>query len=253
MLTELRLGDFTGWEGGQAVRLAPLTLFFGRNGSGKSALINAVCDKAAGPKPRLARGRLRRGDRELEEIVGHWLTAMGIIDEFSVAESLDNVNVYGVRVKPRGSDSHVPIARAGSGASHALLALVSAFSRTTKAPVHLVYPESHLQPSAQSALGDALLEAVRTMGTQLLVETHSERLLRRVQRRIAEGRITRDDVAVYLVEARHDKYEIQELVIGEYGDIANWPADFFGDEISDLIAMAKAAAERRKQASPDVG
>lgn len=247
LLTELRLGDFKGWEGKPTVRLAPLTLFFGPNGAGKSALIRALCYKAEGPKPRLVRGRLRRGDRELEEILGRWLTALGVVDDFSVVESLENVNVYGVRVKTQGSEAHVPVARAGSGAPHALLTLVRAFSRTTRAPVHLEYPEHHLQPSAQSALGDALLEAMRMMGTQLLVETHSERLLRRIQRRIAEGQITRDEVAVYLVEEHGGECGIQELVLGEYGDITNWPADFFGDEIADLIAMAKAAAERRCQ------
>jgi predicted ATPase len=247
LLTELRLGDFAGWEGQPVVRLAPLTLFFGRNGSGKSALIHAVCDKATDPKRRLLRGRLRRGDWELEEILGQWLTALGIVEDFSVVESLDDANLYGVRVKANGNEAHIPVTRAGSGAPHALLVLVRAFSRTTQAPVHLEYPETHLQPSAQSALGDALLDAMRTRGTQLLVETHSERLLRRIQRRIAEGLITKDDVAVYLIDSCDGKSEIQELVIGEYGDIPNWPTDFFGDEIGDLLAMAKAAAERRSQ------
>jgi predicted ATPase len=249
LLTELRLGDFKGWEGQPTVRVAPLTLFFGANGTGKSALIRAVCHRARGPRPRLLRARLRRGDLELEEILGHWLTVMGIIDHFSIVASLDNVNVYGIRVKARGRDTYIPVARAGTGAPHALLTLVKAFSRTTKAPVHLEYPEHHLQPFAQSVLGDALLAAMRTMGTQLFVETHSERLLRRIQRRIAEGLISKDDVAVYLIHECEDKRELEELVLNDYGHITNWPADFFGDEISDLLAMAKAAAERRgKQA-----
>jgi predicted ATPase len=247
LLTELRLGDFEGWEGEQVVRLAPLTLFFGRNGSGKSALIHAVCDRATDPKRRMVRGRLRRGDLELEEILGQWLRALGIVEDFSVVESLDDASLHGVRVRVKGNEVHIPVTHAGSGAPHALLVLVRAFSRTTRAPVHLEYPESHLQPSAQSALADALLEAMRTRGTQLLVETHSERLLRRVQRRIAEGLVSKDEVAVYLVDSCDGKPEIQELAIGEYGDIANWPADFFGDETSDLLAMAKAAAERRQQ------
>ena len=220
MLTELQPGDFEGWEGKQAVRLAPLTLFFGPNGSGKTTLIRAVCDKAAGPKPTPVPHRLRRGDPELEEILDRWLTLMGHASDSSILDR-------------------------GSGAPRALLVLVRAFASATGIPVHLDYPESHLQPSSQSALGDVMLAAVKTNGTQLLVETHSDRLLHRIQRRIAEGHAAKDEVAVHFIQACQGKAEIQELVIDEYGNIANWPKGFFGDDMNDLAAMTKAAAERR--------
>jgi predicted ATPase len=222
LLTELQLGDFEGWEGKRAVRLAPLTLFFGPNGSGKSTLIRAVCDKAAGRKPAPVLYRLRRGDHELEEALDRWLTLMGFASDFSVLDS-------------------------GSGAPRALLVLVRAFASAIGTPVHLDHPESHLQPSSQSVLGDVLLAAVKTNGTQLLVETHSDRLLRRIQRRIAEGHAARDEVAVHFIEARQGKTEIQELVIDEYGNITNWPQGFFGDEMDNLAAMTNAAAERRSR------
>lgn len=249
VLTEVRLGDLKGWEGRQSIRLAPLNLFFGRNGSGKSTLIRAVCDKAAenskhqkhDPPPR--RG-LRRGDRELEETLGLWLTRLGVVDDFSLAQSETGHNRYGLKVAAGDGETYIPVTRAGSGAQCALLVLVRVFASATEAPVHLDHPEGHLQPSAQSVLGDALLAAVKANSMQLLVETHSDRLLRRIRRRIAEGQITRNDVAVYLVDTLHGKTEIQELVIDEYGNVTNWPRDFFGEEMDDLAAMTEAAAER---------
>jgi len=249
VLTELRLGDLKGWEGRQSIRLAPLTLFFGRNGSGKSTLIRAICDKAAenskqqkqDPPPRRV---LRRGDRELEETLGVWLTRLGVVDDFSLVESETDPNRYGLRVAAGDGETYIPVTRAGSGAQYALLVLVRVFAFVTQAPVHLDHPESHLQPSAQSVLGDALLAAARENNAQLLVETHSDRLLRRIRRRIAEGHVTRDDVAVYLVDRLHGKSEIQELIIDEYGNVTNWPRDFFGEEMDDLAAMTEAAAER---------
>ena len=244
MLTELRLGEFAGWEGEQVLRLAPLTLFFGPNGAGKSVLLQAVCEGAAGPEPKLFARQLRRWNRELEEILGHWVTAMGVVDDFSFLRSEEDANVYALRVKAKGSEAYVPAGRAGAGARCALLVLVQAFRRTMKAPVHLDHPESYLQPSAQSALGDALLAAVKARGTQLLVETHSDRLLRRIQRRIAEGRANKDHVAVYLILGREQGAEIHELVIDEYGNIANWPDAFFGDLNDDLAVIAAAAARR---------
>ena len=245
MLTELRLGEFEEWGSDQVLRLAPLTLFFGPNGAGKSALLQAVRDKAAGAEPELFARQLRRWNRELEEILGHWLTAMDVVDDFSILQSEEDAKVYAIRVKAKGRGAHVPAGRAGAGARCALLVLVQAFRRTTKTPVHLDHPESYLQPSAQSALGDVLLAAVRARGTQLLVETHSDRLLRRIQRRIAEGQASRDHVVVYLIEGRDPGCEIHELMIDECGYIANWPHWFFGDPEDDLAAIALAAARHR--------
>ena len=245
MLTELRLGEFEEWGSDQVLRLAPLTLFFGPNGAGKSTLLQAVRDKAAGAEPELFARQLRRWNRELEEILGHWLTAMDVVDDFSISQSEEDARVYAIRVQAKGSETHVPAGRAGAGARCALLVLVQAFRRTTKTPVHLDHPESYLQPRAQSALGDVLLAAVRARGTQLLVETHSDRLLRRIQRRIAEGQASRDKVAVYLIQGRDHGSEIHELLIDEYGGIANWPHEFFGELEDDLAAIALAAAHHR--------
>ena len=247
MLTELRLWDYKGWEGGQAVRLAPLTLFYGWNGTGKTALLQAMCRKGAGAKPRMLQRRLRRGDRELEQILGRWLADMGIVDDFSVVESETEPGAFGLRVKVRGSEGYVPVQQAGAGAQRALLVLVRVFCRMTRAPIHLDHPETYLQPLAESVLGDALLTAVRRRGTQLFVETHSERLLRRIQRRVAEGKIAKDDVAVYFVDDCDGRPGLYELVIDEYGNIAHWPRDFFGDEMSDIIAMTQAAEKRRSR------
>jgi predicted ATPase len=123
--------------------------------------------------------------------------------------------------------------------------LVQVFYAPTGSSVILEQPEIHLHPAAQSALGDVLLAAVKDNSVQLLVETHSEHLLHRIQRRIAEEQISKDDVAMYFIESRDGKSEINELKVDEYGNITNWPQDFFGDEMGDLSAMTEAAAERR--------
>jgi predicted ATPase len=123
--------------------------------------------------------------------------------------------------------------------------LVQVFYAPSGTSVILEQPEIHLHPAAQSALGDAFLAAVNDNGVQLLVETHSEHLLRRLQRRIAEQQITNNNVALYFIETHGGRSEINELKIDSYGNITNWPHDFFGDEIGDLSAMTEAAAERR--------
>jgi predicted ATPase len=92
--------------------------------------------------------------------------------------------------------------------------------------------------------GDALLAAASTNGAQLLVETHSGRLLHRIQRRIAEGHAAKDEVAVHFIEARQGKTEIQELVIDEYGNITIWPKGFFDDEMERDYGLLQEESER---------
>jgi predicted ATPase len=187
--------------------------------------------------------------REFEENLGYWLQYMGLIDHFAVAEIGSGTNLYELRVSVAGSSTSVSVTDVGFGISQVLPVLVQVFYASPGTPVILEQPEIHLHPAAQSALGDVLLDAVKDNGTQLIVETHSEHLLHRIQRRIAEERISKDDVALYFIDAEEGRSEIHELKVDEYGNITNWPKDFFGDEMGDLAAMTEAAAERRNRHS----
>ena len=84
---------------------------------------------------------------------------------------------------------------------------------------------------------------------QLLVESHSEHLLRRLQRRIAEGAVSEKDVAHYFCYAGPNGSVIDKLEIDSYGDILNWPPDFFGDELEDVAVQAEVGMQRRLKLS----
>jgi predicted ATPase len=187
--------------------------------------------------------------RGFEENLGYWLKRMGLIEEFAVVEIGSGTGLYELRVSAAGIATSVSVTDVGFGISQVLPVLVQVFYAVPGTPVILEQPEIHLHPAAQSALGDVLLGAVKDNGTQLVVETHSEHLLHRIQRRIAEEGISKEDVALYFIEAAHGRSEIHELKVDEYGNIANWPQDFFGDEMGDLAAMTEAAAERRNRRS----
>jgi predicted ATPase len=184
---------------------------------------------------------------DFHSMIGFWLKQMGVIDEFEIVEIAAGASLYELRVRAPGGTTSVPIIDVGFGVSQVLPVLVQAFYADPESTVLLEQPEIHLHPAAQSVLGDALLAAVKRDGVQLVVETHSEHLLHRIQRRIAEEQITKDDVALYFVETTHGRSEIHELKVDDYGNIANWPQDFFGDEMGDLVAMTEAAAERRNR------
>ena len=187
--------------------------------------------------------------RSFEENLGHWLQRLGMIDSFVVQEIAKGRDLYELNVTVSGSDTQVAVTDVGFGVSQVLPVLVQVFYAPSGSQVILEQPEIHLHPAAQSELGDVLIAALRDNNVQLIVETHSEHLLRRLQRRVAEEVVSNDEVALYSVDTSHGASGIQELTIDSYGNIANWPANFFGDEIGDLGAMTDAALARRARAS----
>jgi predicted ATPase len=76
------------------------------------------------------------------------------------------------------------------------------------------------------------------------MESHSEHLLRRLQRRIAEGELPAEDAAVYFCSMENGASKAEELKIGDDGLVKNWPKDFFGDEMGEVAALTEAAMKR---------
>ena len=66
-----------------------------------------------------------------------------------------------------------------------------------------------------------------------------------LQRRVAEEKIPKDEVSLYFCRAGDRGSEITTLDLDLYGNIRNWPDDFFGDEFGEVAAMSMAAQRRR--------
>jgi predicted ATPase len=132
-----------------------------------------------------------------------------------------------------------------------LPALVQAFYCPAESIVWMEQPEIHLHPQVQAELADAFISAVqafehgRPRNVQLIIETHSEHFLNRLQRRIAEQALTPDDVAIYFAKSTEAGAELEALRVNDLGDIENWPDNFFGDEMGDIVARTEAASQRR--------
>ena len=64
------------------------------------------------------------------------------------------------------------------------------------------------------------------------------------------GKVTaekwQEEAKEYVSESK-EKAQLERLEIDEYGNIQNWPENFFGDEMGDITAQAKAAMEKRMQ------
>ena len=116
-------------------------------------------------------------------------------------------------------------------------------------------PELHLHPAVQSNLADFFVHTVNSRAeepggpVQFLLESHSEHFLRRLQLRIADETIPASKVAVYFCTSDESgASRIERLELDPYGNILNWPPNFFGDQMADIAEMTKAGNRRRREA-----
>ena len=75
----------------------------------------------------------------------------------------------------------------------------------------LEQPEAHLHPRVQSELADLLIEVVKNRNLQIILESHSENLIVRLMRRVAEEQISKDDTAFYFCEMNEGTSEFENL------------------------------------------
>ncbi|MCC6551754.1 MAG: DUF3696 domain-containing protein [Polyangiaceae bacterium] len=213
---------------------------------GELAVAALLAARAEERKIPYGEGRGRRW-RPFEEVIAGWLREMGAIDSFEVVAIARNRKDYEVRVKRTPESSEVLITDVGFGISQLLPVLVQSYYATPHSTVIFEQPEIHLHPRLQAAMADVIIDAMKRCDVQFIIESHSEHFLRRLQRRIAEEVLTKDDVALYRCDVDGGKSTIDQLTVDSYGNITNWPKDFFGDEMGDLAAMTRAGIRRRRQ------
>lgn len=212
---------------------------------GEKAVEAILASRQHGEK--ISRGR---GHKKLtvEQYVAQWLQELGLIHDFTVSPVARGSNLYQVKVRRTPGAAEVLITDVGFGVSQLLPVLVLCYYAPEGSTLILEQPEIHLHPSVQAGLADVFIDAIRTRNIQIVLESHSEYLVKRLQRRIAEEEITHDDVALYFCSMAEKESIIEPLDVDRDGNIRNWPADFFGDEMGDVAARTRAAMKRKRLA-----
>ena len=93
-----------------------------------------------------------------------------------------------------------------------------------------------------------MLNVADARNVQIIVESHSEHLMRRLQRRVAVG----EDIpppeereAVLRCSGIEAGRRFPICAVNEWGEIENWPANFFGDEMGEIAAISEASPEEK--------
>ena len=188
-------------------------------------------------------------DIPIEDRISEWLREMNLAHSFLLERTgpRDGKD-YDVRIQKREHGPKVTLADMGYGLSQFLPVLVLCYYVPKGSTLILEQPGIHLHPKVQSQLADLIIEVITERKLQILVESHSEHLLTRLQRRIAEEKISVDNTALYFCRNDAGVSNIENLKMDEFGNITNWPKNFFGNEMGDLFAMTKAQQKRQKKA-----
>ena len=182
---------------------------------------------------------------ELLRMVNEWFEKFEINLKLEVA-TLGTAEIVGEHVSliltDKNTETRVTLPDVGFGVNQVLPIIVEGvdfLSDNYEKILCVEQPEIHIHPRLQAHLADLMIETTRGEGyKQWIVETHSELLILRLQRRIKEGKINSKDVSVLYVRPQGaDGSTIQQLRLDENGAfIDHWPDGFFDEGFNELMA-----------------
>jgi len=218
---------------------------------GERAVAALLSSRNQGPTIDMGEGQPKR---TVEEHVAHWLKELGLIYSFKVQPIAPNRKEYEVRIQRTAESASVFLTDVGFGVSQILPVLVLLFYVPEGSTVILEQPEIHLHPAVQAGLADVFIDAIKRRKVQIILESHSEHLLQRLQLRMAEKGLNPEkefdfnQAKLYFTSIEEGKSKLTPLQLDEYGNINNWPEGFFGDTFGEAAAMLRAEMQRKMQA-----
>jgi predicted ATPase len=198
------------------------------------------------------------GQRPLHRAVSFWIKHLQLAKSLDVKDLAKRLNLFEVDIKGARQGTKANLTDVGFGISQVLPVLVQGLLMR-RGGIYLVQqPEIHLHPDAQAALADFFI-FLASQGVTTVVETHSEYLLLRLRRRLAEGAkpssggllagrvkpapLTVDDVAVLLTGSDRKEAGVRQLEISDSFQFENLPAGFMSQALDDRVALLKAVGK----------
>ena len=181
--------------------------------------------------------------RALGEATTDWLCYLQLADSIATSNRGEFGHELTVRVPYTRETRN--LTHVGVGVSQVIPILVAGLLASADTILVFEQPELHLHPKVQALLADFFL-SLSIMGKQCIVETHSEHIINRLRLREATSvDPLRRPVKIYFVERDDEGSSFREVVVNEYGAIANWPSGFFDQGQQEAERILRAAMKKR--------
>lgn len=172
--------------------------------------------------------------KEIDLAVQKWIKEFGFANKMELRK-IEKSNIFQVLITDPAMKIKVNLTDIGFGASQILPIIIESFYARNGSLILIEQPEIHLHPKAQSILGDLFISASNNGKRHFIIETHSEHLLSRVCRRIAEGKIKKEDVVIYYFENTFDGTNIKQLKLNDKGQYNTFPKGFFEEAYDEAV------------------
>jgi predicted ATPase len=187
----------------------------------------------------------QRDSVSLHEAVVDWLSYLGVAEGVRT----EDMGMIGHQLQVRTGDvsrDH-DLTNVGVGVSQLLPIIVMALLAPIPSLLIFEQPELHLHPKVQARLADFFL-SLGLVGRQCILETHSEYLVDRLRRRIAEseGEKLNSQIKIYFTQKVNGNTECKPVLLTAYGAIKDWPSDFFDQSNNETELLLSAAQKKLK-------
>jgi hypothetical protein len=183
---------------------------------------------------------------QLVTAVNRWAAYLDIGESFSVSDQ----GRFGIQMQLRQSDveGDLDLTSVGTGVSQLLPVIVMCLQAPIGSLLLIEQPELHLNPRVQQRLTDFLL-AIAQSGRHLIVETHSEYLISRLRRHVAEdpNDTLQDTIGIYFAKRVQGATTYELVQTNEFGGIDEWPENFFDQATEEEHAILSAAVKKRRE------
>lgn len=186
----------------------------------------------------------KRDSVTLQESVNLWFSVMGIHD-FDASSESEIIRL--LLNSSKDSSTQVNIADVGFGVSQIFPIVLEGLRMNPGQTLLLEQPEIHLHPRMQMQLADYLI-SLALAGKKVIIETHSDHIVNRLVRRMAEdksGELAKM-MGVYFVSQGDNGSKIEEVALSQKEGIVNWPEEFFDQAAQEQQRIMRALIENRK-------
>jgi predicted ATPase len=205
---------------------------------------------------------LKTSKHPLQSAVSFWLQHLKLAQKVSVESLAKNISLFQMDLADVGGIPQANVADVGYGISQILPVIVQGLLMRPGGLYMVQQPELHLHPDAQASLADFFLY-LASSGVRVVIETHSEYLLIRLRRRLAEGKLdigrslpglrqtsvplSREQVSILLTTNGKNAAgaTVTELALGDSFQFENLPKGFMSQAIDDRMELLKAVGTKR--------
>ncbi len=205
-------------------------------------------------------------DHSVTETINQWLRDFGLCHHVRPElhyTSGDQALVASVYIyESEEESSRRDLIDVGFGLSQVLPVVIQSLVADSGSTLLIEQPELHLHPSAQATLADLLVDCVNRRKARFVLETHSEHMLLRLQRRVAETtyekfkrlespksqghKLQPEDIEIIFISRMESRSQIENIQVDYRGQLTN-PSkdfrDFFKDDYEDAMELISVSSD----------